>query len=334
MEWLDFRIDTTHEAVDVLADFLSSLGAEGVQVEDAQEILAILQSPDNLIYADDDFLSKLDSVVHVHAYFVKFDQGVRRNREINLNVAELYDDVPKSFVSVSELEQTIRDRLDEMARYLDIGAGFLGWEIVREEDWADGWKKYYQTTHLTQRLVINPSWINYNPAPGEIVVSLDPGSAFGTGTHETTAMCARLLDQYTQPGGSVLDLGCGSGILAIIAAKLGSARVEAVDIDALAVEVAVQNARINQVEIYCHTGELTDACEERYDLIVANIIADVIRILASDFPARLSPGGLLITSGIIREKLAAVESALLGAGLINIVSLTQNDWCAGLWKNP
>lgn len=334
MDWLEFCIDTTHESSEVISDFLSSLGADGVQVEDAQEIIEILQSPDNLTYADDDFMNNLDEVVHIKAYFASFAEGIRINREISLQNIELYDDLPKKFVSLTELEKIIKDKFVEIGQFLDVGKGYIGWSKVKEEDWAEGWKKYYSTTKLTERLVINPSWIAYKPAIGEIVISLDPGSAFGTGTHETTALCATMLDRIVKSGYKVLDLGCGSGILAIIAAKLGCGDVEAIDIDELAVGVARRNAAINNVDIFCHHGELKDAAVPMYDLIVANIIADVITALSSDFPSRMRPGGLLITSGIIIDKAEKVLESCRQAGLDLLESEQQNDWCAFLWRKP
>jgi ribosomal protein L11 methyltransferase len=332
MEWLEFCIDTTHESSEVISDFLSSLGADGVQVEDAQEIIEILQSPDSLSYADDEFLNNLDEIVHIKAYFAGFDEGIRVNREISLHDMELYDDMPKRFIPFDELESIIRDKLAVIGQYLNAGPGYIGCRKISEEDWAEGWKKYYTTVKLTDRLVINPSWIDYQPLDGEIVISLDPGSAFGTGTHETTILCARMLDRIIKPGNTLLDLGCGSGILAIIAARLGCGDVEAIDIDPLAVNVAKENAMINGADIYCHQGELKDARLPEYDLIAANIIADVIALLAPDFPVRMKPGGLLVVSGIIAEKAQKVIEACSRSGLELLESEQQNDWCAFLWR--
>lgn len=332
MQWLELNFETTHEAAELLTDFLSGLGADGVQVKDAAEIREILAQPDSLTYADDDFMHNLDPVVVIKAYFAQFPEGVRRNREIPAGVVDLYDDVPKIHVPLADLEQYICEKLAGFTRFLDIGPGYTGCQVIREEDWADGWKKYYETIHLTDRLVINPSWIDYQPAPAEMVISLDPGSAFGTGTHETTALCAEFLDQLMLPEMSVLDLGCGSGILAIIAAKLGSKQVEAIDIDRLAVNVSQDNCRLNQAAVDCHQGELKDARQENYDLIVANIIADVIAAIAADIPARLSPAGLFITSGIIHDKAERVRQACQDAGLVLLMQAERHDWHAFVWQ--
>lgn len=332
MYWLEYSIETTHEAAEVITDFLSSLGADGVQVEDAEEIKEILSAPDSLTYADDDFMNNLDPVVHIKAFFARFEQGVRRNIDISMTAAGLYDDAPKTYVSELAIESIIREKLSGIGEFLDVGRGFVGYRELQEDDWSDGWKKYYETLHLTERLVINPSWIEYEPAEGEIVIELDPGSAFGTGTHETTALCASLLDRLLEPQHSVLDLGTGSGILAIIASKLGCRDVEAIDIDQMAVEVALNNAAANQADIRCHAGELIDAHKPQYDIIVANIIADIISSLASAFPKYMNENSVLIVSGIINDKAEAVKESLRIAGLRLIEEQDSNDWHAMVWQ--
>jgi len=333
MRWLELSFATTHEAAELVTDFLSSLGADGVQVQDAEEIKEILTDPNSLTYADEGFIDSLDPVVQIKAYFAEFDQGVRRNEDISLTSDELYDDVPKIYVSLTELEDLIHSRLQEFSEFLDVGEGYLGWREVHEEDWANNWKQYYTTVHLTPRLVINPSWVDYKAGgEEEIVITLDPGSAFGTGTHETTAMCAQWLDELLRDGDDVLDLGTGSGILAIIAAKLGAGSVEAIDIDQVATDVASENCRLNGVEVDVHTGVLSDAQWEQYDVIVANIIADVIVTIATDIPDRLKAEGLFITSGIIEDKADTVLSACMAAGLKPIGRTEQNGWCAFVFE--
>ena len=178
-------------------------------------------------------------------------------------------------------------------------------------------------------MAVCPSWLDPDSIEAEHKIILDPGSAFGTGTHETTSMCAKLIDKYLKKDGKVLDLGTGSGILAIIAKKLGSGETEAIDIDKLAVDVAQDNCGINGCgDIKCHTGELKDAYSSDYDLIVANIIADIIADIAKDIPARLSGGGLFICSGIINTKKEKVEKAIADAGMKIIETKTDNDWMA------
>lgn len=333
MRWIALDFATTHEAADLLTDFLSGMGAEGVAVQDSAEIRAILEDPQSLSYADDTFLDELDETVRIRAYFAEFPEGVRCNRDWELLLAENNLHVPKTFIRLPELETIIRKKLAGFGAFLEVGDGYLGFSEIREEDWAEGWKKYYQTLHLTDRLVINPSWLDYQPADGEIVIKLDPGSAFGTGTHETTALCAELLDELVQPGDTVLDLGTGSGILAIIAGKIGAGQVEAIDIDQLAVDVAAVNCQDNGISVDCHQGEIQDARLANYDLIVANIIADVIAGIAADIPGRLAPDGLFIASGIINEKFTKVETAASLAGLELLVRRDRQDWCAAVFRH-
>ncbi|MDD2534280.1 MAG: 50S ribosomal protein L11 methyltransferase [Eubacteriales bacterium] len=332
MRWLELSFSTTHEAAEVITDFLSSLGADGVQVMDAEEIKGILADPESLTYADDGFVDSLDPNVQIKAYFAEFDQGVRRNEDISFTSDELYDDVPKTYCLLSELEDLITAKLNDFAKFLEVGEGYLGASEVHEEDWANGWKKYYETLHLTSRLVINPSWVEYTAQPNELVITLDPGSAFGTGTHETTAMCGQWLDELLLAGDSVLDLGAGSGILSIIASKLGAGSVEAVDIDQLATDVASANCRLNQVAVDCHTGELTSVHQAQYDIIVANIIADVITALAADIPERMADDGLFIASGIIEDKADKVITACRAAGLTIAGRSERNGWCSFVFQ--
>jgi ribosomal protein L11 methyltransferase len=332
MKWLELTFATTHEAAELLTDFLSSLGADGVQVQDAEEIKAILADPASHAYADEGFVASLDPTVRIKAYFAEMDQGVRRNAEISQTWDQLYDDAPKICVPLADLEELIKSRLRDFAEFLDIGPGYQGWREVREEDWANNWKQYYSTLHLTPRLVINPSWVLYQNPGEEIVITLDPGSAFGTGTHETTAMCAQWLDELITEGDDVLDLGTGSGILAIIAARLGAGSVEAIDIDPLATDVARNNCSLNGVDVDVHTGELNDAHWAQYNVIIANIIADVIAEIAADIPDRLKPDGLFITSGIIENKADRVLAACQAAGLTSVGCKEQNGWCSFVFK--
>jgi ribosomal protein L11 methyltransferase len=212
-----------------------------------------------------------------------------------------------------------------------IGPDFVGELTTREvaeEDWANAWKEYYHVLHLGRRVVIKPSWRDYAPQPDEVVLELDPGMAFGTGLHPTTSMCLRLLEERVQPGMRALDVGTGSGILALAAAKLGAASVLALDVSSVAVEAAQANVRANGLaeHISVRLGSIEEASGERYDLVVANIIARVIAELAPALVGALAPGGLLIASGIIDERLTLAEDALRAAGLAEIERVRDGDW--------
>ncbi len=224
--------------------------------------------------------------------------------------------------------------LKERFSTLSIDAA-LSTEGMREEDWAESWKQYYKPIHLG-RVTIVPAWEDYTAAPGEIIVRMDPGMAFGTGTHETTRLVMQLLEDEVHGGESVLDVGTGSGILAICASKLGAARCSAYDIDPVAVKVARENVKDNGcTNITCGVSDLlrgVDLANGKYDLCVANIVADIIIRMSPDIGACLTDNGRLIVSGIIGCRAAEVREALTAQGFSIVREETENDWLAILLK--
>ncbi len=208
---------------------------------------------------------------------------------------------------------------------------------VSEEDWADSWKQYYKPIKTGNRIVIVPAWEEYTKKDGEITVLMDPGMAFGTGTHETTRLCAALLEKYVTEGCKMLDVGCGSGILAICASKLGAGECFACDIDPVSVRIARENAEINKTaNVKCAVSDLLKSVEfvdGGYDVCAANIVADVIIRLAPDIGAFLSPDAVLIVSGIIAERAEETVAALNGAGFEVFDEMRENGWyCAACRK--
>lgn len=204
-------------------------------------------------------------------------------------------------------------------------------EIVDENDWADAWKTYFNVTRITDRIVIKPDWKAYDPAPDDIVIHLDPGMAFGTGTHPTTAMCIRMIQQFLVPGSRFLDVGTGSGILMIAAAGLGAKHLTGIDIDEVAVEISKKNLDKNKVSpllysLACTTLDQTS--EKTYDLIAANIIAQVIVDVMPDLEKRITPGGTAILSGIIRERKPDVLAALERSSLHIFHETNEGEWVA------
>ena len=210
---------------------------------------------------------------------------------------------------------------------------------LAEEDWANAWKKHYEPFRIGQRLWIQPSW---QPAtavePDDIVLTLDPGMAFGTGLHPTTQMCLQALEQWVTPGASVLDVGTGSGILAVAAAKLGAAQVYAVDTDGLAVQAAQANARLNDVTqvVKVNAGTLADAPRGPWTLVLVNILAPVIEAMLrqEQLMTYVAPGGQLILSGIIEEQAAAVTAAVIACGGEIMQTFTVRDWVALVARPP
>ncbi len=334
MKWAEFTIITTEEASDAIAEMLAQIGADGIAVTDPWEIRRIIEDPDSLSYADGGFVDSLGEDVTVKAYFAELDGLIRLGPKAEEYIDEfdttaIYGNITGSRVSVDEALRILKEQLGKISAFLDIGKGFDSWKYVQDQDWENEWKKDYKAFRISDRVVICPSWETFEASPSDVVVSLDPGSAFGTGTHETTSTCAVILDDVIKGGEKVLDLGTGSGILAIICKKLGAGEVDAVDIDKLAVDVAVDNCEINGCpDIQCYVGELKNVRSSDYDIIVANIIADVIASIACDIPSRLAPGGKFICSGIINTKKEMVEKALADSGFKILRVEEKNDWMA------
>ncbi|SCW31252.1 ribosomal protein L11 methyltransferase [Ruminococcaceae bacterium YRB3002] len=337
MQWIEIIIKTTEEASDAICEMLAQLGADGIAVSDPYEIKRIIDEPGSLAYADEGYVDSLGTDVTVKGYFAELDDGLIRMGAKNDEyidpdgIGMIYGNITDKSLKVDEAIAELKRRLDEIGEFLDVGEGFLSYSYVKDEDWANNWKADYKSFRISDRVVICPSWEDTEFAPEDIVVRLDPGSAFGTGTHETTSMCAEFIDRYMEElgDGKLLDLGTGSGILAIIARKLGASDVEAIDIDKLAVDVAIENCEINGCgDIKCHTGELKDAYEGSYKMIIANIIADVIAMIVPDVKAHMNEDSIFICSGIINTKADRVGKALSDNGMRIIEENEKNDWIA------
>ncbi len=206
---------------------------------------------------------------------------------------------------------------------------------VEQSDWANNWKKYYKPIRVGKSIVIKPSWEPYEKQDGDVIVELDPGMAFGTGTHETTRMCMELLERFVTPETTVLDVGCGSGILSITSLLLGAKSIVGVDIDPVAVDVAVENGERNGFcppRYVIKKGNLADEIEGMFDIAVANIVADAIKMLAPDVKRFIKPEGYFICSGIIEDRIDDVKECLNSLGYNIIEVLRQGEWAAMLCR--
>ncbi len=313
MKWYEIRINTTEEASDAVSEMLTTMGAGGVAIKDPFDIRREIEKPNTLDYADEEFLAALGEDVIISAYF-------------------------QNGLDINELLMEINSGLENISKFLTVGKGLEGYGEVDDEDWSTAWKKYYKPFKLTDRIVIKPSWEEYQPQETDILIEMDPGMAFGTGTHETTQMCSILLDKYMKSDYQVLDVGCGTGILAIIAAKLGAQSVEAIDIDEVAVRVAKENVEINKQseKIKVYQGILSDLKPEEhsFNIVVANIIANVIVDLSSLIPYYLEKNSFFITSGIIKERKQDVIDACIKNGMSCLETLEMGEWVAMVFKCP
>lgn len=232
-------------------------------------------------------------------------------------------------VYFQEVEKNTVDKLiDELQ-----GFGEIKINVTDDEDWANNWKKYYEPVEVGKDIVIIPSWLEYN-GTHNTKIFIEPGMAFGTGTHETTFMCLEALEEYVKKDDVVFDIGCGSGILGVSAIKLGGKHVVAVDIDPKCTQVSEENAILNEVndKMEIHTANLLDVVEGKADIIVSNIIAEIITEMVPSLKLHLEDDGIFISSGIIVEKILMVENALIENGFEIIEKREKNGWALVVGK--
>lgn len=199
-----------------------------------------------------------------------------------------------------------------------------------DSEWKDNWKEYFKPKKVSERIVVKPTWEEYEKKDDEIVLEIDPGMAFGTGTHETTSLCIKALEEYMKEGAEVLDVGCGSGILSIAAALLGAKDVLGIEIDPVAVDISKENILLNHVENVAKAqyGDLTKGVDYKADIVVANLMADLVMMLTDDVAKHMKPGAKFISSGILDEKLVTVADYIRGKGFAIDEVKQDGMWCA------
>ena len=272
-------------------------------IEDPEDILGREQGPLTWDFADINVLEHKGKVAVVKAYFAEED-----------NIEEILGYVNEKLVELKEMG-------------IDLGEAKVEHEKMYEEDWANTWKQYYKPSKVGEKIVVKPIWEEYEQKEGELVVNLDPGMAFGTGTHETTRMCIQALEKYVKEESTVFDVGCGSGILAIAAAKLGAKLAVGVDLDPVAVESSIENVgynNLNNIEIL--HGNLVEVIDGKADIVVANILAEIICILTDDVKRVMKDGGVFITSGIIHDRVDMVCEKLEATGFEVIEKNRDGEW--------
>ena len=297
MDWMEYTILTTTEASDLISQVLMDAGSTGTMIEDKNDVAANQRPEGQWDIIDEAIARRIGDDVKVTGYF-----------EVDGKLSD----------RVAFIEGELR-RLRAMDLGMDLGKLETRRHDVAEQDWTESWKAAFKPFRLGEHMIVKPSWEQVETRPGDHVIEIDPGMAFGTGTHETTGMCVTLVEKYVKPGDAVIDIGTGTGILAIAAAHMGASPVLATDLDAVAVRVAAENVKINGFEgvIDVRCGDLLDVVKESGDVVIANIISDVIVMLARPVRERIVEGGIFICSGISLERRQDV-----------LDDVTQGEWCA------
>jgi len=313
MQWCEAVVHTTTMGSDLISDELMNLGATGTEIVDRADVPDPHQAGVYWELYDPKMLDDMPEDVLVKAWFEQNEH-------------------------THDVLQNVRQRLNGLkaaADGIDFGTLEMEMQSVADEDWSENWKKYYKPFRIGSRLVVKPTWEPYTARPDDLVIELDPGMAFGTGTHETTNMCMQLLEKHLRDGMRVMDVGTGSGILAIAAAKLGATDVLAIDIDPDAVKVARENVALNAVDGHVRVvvGDLCKSEAMPCELAVANIVADAICMLAGPLTRHLQQNGLLICSGIIREREQDVLLAAKQAGYTVYDRIEKGEWVALALRN-
>lgn len=316
MEWTEVNIYTTTPAIDLLCSKLEDIGIKGFAIRDAEDFNEFLQNKNGQWdYIDDDLMGLSQCETCITVYLPDNNQG-------------------------KDMLLAIRSMLAELkANDTDNSYGRLVAELssIREEDWANNWKKYFKPIEIGEKLIIKPSWENCSNDDNRKILEIDPASSFGTGQHHTTRLCLELLEKSLNQGDRVLDMGCGSGILSIGAMLLGAENAVAVDIEENASVTAMENALKNNIPKEKYTtyfgniltdSKLADKIDSKYDIIVANIVADVLIAMKDYFVRYIKNNGILIVSGIITERMNEVINAISSVGFEMLEVNTKEGWAA------
>jgi len=304
LNYLEVTIKTTEEMSESLANLFWELGAGGVVIEDPR-------------------------VLRQHIEDQTWDYWEIPQELLDAENIELKGYFPIDARLVETMAK-LKDRTEEIKHLFPGGRVEITETEVTAENWATSWKAFYKPEKIGDRVVVKPSWEEYQEQKDDVVVEMDPGMAFGTGNHPTTAMCIRALEEYIFPQCRVLDIGTGSGILAVTAAKLGAGHVLAVDHDPISIDATVQNISLNQVgdQVSVLQGDLVSGIKDKFDILVANIIADVIIRLIPQTLSLLEKNSIFISSGIIKDRMAEVEEAFVKNSFIIDKVFEEGEWVA------
>lgn len=316
MNWTEVVISTNTAGIEPITGALLNIGITGVQIENPEDFNAFLEGTETYWdYVDESLMHLKEGETRMTVYLPENAQGMEMLKSLKQSLAALGD-----------------------------GFGTLALQVnnVREEDWENNWKQFFKPFPVGEKILIKPTWEKTENPENRKILEIDPGSSFGTGTHETTKLCLETLEKVISPGDSMLDLGCGSGILSIGAHLLGAEKLTMVDIDMNSVRVAKENLAQNKIpesEITAHCGNIiADAelkqklCKTRYDVVAANIVADVLKAMAPHFADFLKPDGTLILSGIISERCKEVTDVVVACGFRVIEEKEEGDWSCVVLK--
>ncbi len=313
MKYLEITIKLNRCAIEPALAALDMIGIDDAEVRDphdAEEIMADKETYE-WDYVDAKVAADIGKTPEIHIYHALSDHGF--------------------VAAVSGAMEKLKKDFDDgvYGEGQDPGKITVTSEVKDDSLWKDKWKEYFKPAHISDRIVVKPTWEEYEPAEGEIVIEIDPGMAFGTGTHETTSMCIKALEKYITPGASMLDAGCGSGILSIAGARLGAADVLGVDIDEEAVRVSEENFELNGTSDVCRAevGDVTKGVNYQADIVAANLMAELLCMIAGGLAAHMKKCGVLVSSGILNEKEEMVRSAFENAGLTIIEVMHDGEWC-------
>ncbi len=305
MRWFEIKIYTDSMSVEAVTNMLYEVGAEGIVIEDPNDPVYNESYKGDWDYIEDEVYQFSSKEAIVMGYCSDIDP--------------------------EKINEQLMEKIEMLESYgLAKGSGTIEIKEVVDDNWAHEWKKYFKPLKIGERMVIKPTWEDYEIVGDELILEMDPGSAFGSGTHETTSMCVEFTDKYMKQDDRVFDIGCGTGILGIAAAMLGAKEVTCVDIDELAVIATKENIALNNIadKVEVFQGDLTEVLKGKADVVIANIIADVIIFLSEDISHVLKEGGMFIASGIIHDKREEVLSALKKNGFTIVEVKTQGEWNA------
>ena len=306
VKWLEVHIDTNHTGLEPVETMLSALGIDGVVIDDETEFEDFLENNGQYWdYVDEDLRQEMQGRSRITFYLEAGDEGFAKLGEVR--------------IALEELKKT-RD---------DCGTLLMTLDDLEDADWENNWKQYFHPIKIGKRLLIRPTWEDEYDAEGRAVLHLEPGLAFGTGSHETTRLCLEALEKNIKGGEKVLDVGCGSGILAIASLLLGAESATGVDIDELAVKTAEENGKMNGFGsdrlTFIH-GDLADKVSGKFDIVVANIVADVIIMFCKTVPEFMADNAVFITSGIIDIREQEVVDAFAESGFEIIARHADGGW--------